>query len=69
MTADRNGPTAEAQLVHITTVTLTDELARWENEGGAPVSTWVEERLHWAQLAESEENASERHETSYRAMK
>lgn len=39
---------------------LGNGLARWENEGGAPKSAWVEERIRRAELAESEEDVLHR---------
>ncbi len=39
---------------------LANGLARWENEGGAPRSPWVEERIRRAELAEDEVNILQR---------
>jgi hypothetical protein len=39
---------------------LGNGLARWENEGGAPKSPWVEERIRRAELAEDEEAVLQR---------
>jgi hypothetical protein len=45
---------------YIRAVNLGNGLARWENEGGAPNSSWVEERIRQAELAKAEEDMLQR---------
>lgn len=56
MTKPRNISNTRLRPKRVRAAYLGNGLARWENEGGAPKSPWVEERIRRAELAEDEED-------------
>lgn len=52
----RNRSNGGSRLKRAKPANLGNGLARWENEGGAPKSPWVEERIRHAELADGDED-------------
>jgi hypothetical protein len=60
MVKSKNKLNAGLRPKRVRAANLGNGLARWENEGGAPKSPWVEERIRRAELAEDEEAVLQR---------